>query len=172
MEPSESGSCGLIYQSLAGNKVRCLAFHPSRNWLAVGDDKGFVSVHDFENNILLHRVQADIAVEGRSNAGTKATSIRMVAFLDEEVAFWRVHSDPKLAETSFSSQSFHTTSAKRIQHGTMVIAVTGASTLAVLCGASAQEVRTIRGLEAKTVTAIDTVIWNQVHSARYIGPNN
>jgi hypothetical protein len=159
-------NCSLIYQSLLTTKIRCIAFHPSRTWLAVGDEKGFVSLHDYENNVLLHRVQADLAVEGKGHNAGKATPIRMVTFLDEQVAFWRIYNETILSGGYCSTPGVgvisRTTPPGQSQRGTMIIAVTGASALAVICGAAAQEVRNIRGLDVKVVTAIDTVQWDQV----------
>ena len=164
MNPNGSG-CSLVYQGLANTKIRCISFHPSRCWLAVGDEKGFVSVHDYQNNLILHRIQPEAAVETKSGAGIKTTSVRLISFLDEEVAFWRVHTDPRLAESSFTTirhpqlQAMH---HKRLQRGTMVITVTVNSVLSVVFGTSSQEVRTIRGLEAKGLSAIETVILSHV----------
>ncbi len=138
-----------------------MAFHPSRTWLAVGDEKGFVSLHDYENNVLLHKVQADLAVDGKGHSAGKATSIRMVAFLDEQVAFWRTRNESILAG-GFCSAPLSRTPPGQSQRGTTIIVVTGASALVVVCGAGAQEVRNIRGLDVKVVTAIDTVQWEQV----------
>jgi hypothetical protein len=160
-----ASGCSLIYQGLAGTKIRCLSFHPSRSWLAVGDDRGFLSIHEFQTSNILFRNQPDVAVDGRYGvSGVKPTAVRLVAFLDEEVSFWRGHRDYKSTDLSSTSQLslYQSMRHKRFSRGTMVITVTSHAVYAVLCAASMQEVRTIRGLETKGLLAIDTVVLNQV----------
>jgi hypothetical protein len=67
----------LVLSGLAGVKVRTTALHASRPWVAVGDDLGFVSIHDYQSSLLIFKIQP---VRCR---------IRLLVFVDAHDALWR-----------------------------------------------------------------------------------
>lgn len=81
-----------VLTGLAGQKVRSTALHAAFPWVLCGDEMGFVSLHDYQQSMLIFKMQPDLHVASSahiSSAAGKCTRVRLVAFLDTLDAEWR-----------------------------------------------------------------------------------
>jgi len=84
----DAGEHEIVLSGLPGVKVRATALHASSPWVLVGDDLGGVSIHDYQNSLIVFKIQPELHIPNRGGQSSKCTRVRHVVFLDANDAAW------------------------------------------------------------------------------------
>ena len=71
----DAGEHEIVLSGLPGVKVRATALHASSPWVLVGDDLGGVSIHDYQNSLIVFKIQPELHIPNRRETGARRDGV-------------------------------------------------------------------------------------------------